>query len=761
MKTKNLTITGQVQGVGFRPFIFRLAQEHQLNGWVQNRTGQVELIIQGDEKNINDFEKNIVLKKPPLAQPEISNSEYCETEIFNEFSILKSEKEKNADIHIPPDFFTCDDCLEELTNPKERRYRYPFINCTQCGPRYTLIESLPYDRPNTSMKDFPLCEACNQEYTNIYDRRFHAQPLACSTCGPSLSFSSDEKTITGNEFSIAAALEALSLGKIIAVKGVGGYHLMCNALDAKAVQQLRDRKHRPDKPFAVLFPWQGKDGTDAVLKYLNPDEEELKQLTHPSRSIVLIKAKPHCQLAENINPGINEIGAMLPYSPLHFLLSREFSQPLVATSANFTGEPVITDNEEAEQRLASIVDAFVHHNRPILRPADDSVVRIINKQPHYIRLGRGVAPLEKILSFKLQQPVLAVGGHMKNTIALAWNNRIVVSPHIGELNTLRSMNVFQQAIEDLQALYQIKIQHILCDAHPDYASSRWAKNFSNENNFPLTQVYHHHAHAAVLAGEYPDKNKWLVFTWDGTGYGDDDSIWGGETLFGMPGHWKRVAHFKPFSLIGGDKASLQPWRSAAAMAWACDVDWQPQQATQKNINIDLARQVWQNTSMLVKTTAVGRIFDAAAAFIMQKNICSFDGQAPMMLEQIADQLDTKYAVDLKIETIENDCLEIDWSHLIPKLIDENTDATKRSNIFHSSLAMNLVQQAQLMREKYGDFTIGLSGGVFQNKLLTEFVINQLQQNNFKVHTTKDIPCNDAGISYGQVINTFFNTHDDR
>ncbi|MCW9015206.1 MAG: carbamoyltransferase HypF, partial [Gammaproteobacteria bacterium] len=629
------------------------------------------------------------------------------------------------------------------------RYRYPFINCTQCGPRYTLIEKLPYDRPNTSMKTFPLCDPCNQQYRNPQDRRFHAQPLACADCGPVLSYRAQAQNISGNEPALTAAIAALTEGKILAVKGIGGYHLICDAKNTQAVQTLRDRKNRPDKPFAVLFPWQGTDGLKNVLQYLRPDASEAKQLRHPARPIVLIKQHADSTLASNISPGLNEVGALLPYSPLHFLLSQDFDSPLVATSANFSGEPVITDNDEAQQRLSKIADAFVHHNRPILRPADDSVVRIINHRPHYLRLGRGIAPTELTLPFSLNQPVLAVGGHMKNNIALAWNNRVVISSHVGDLSSVRSMKIFEQVIADLKQLYAIEPQHIVCDAHPDYASHRWAKEYAGNHHKNCVEVFHHHAHASTLCGEYPQPQRWLNFTWDGTGYGHDGQIWGGEALLGNAGQWQRVASFKPLRIVGGDKASLQPWRSAMALCWSEDYNWQPD-----GINVELAHQAWQKNLGCYQTSAVGRLFDAAASFIMQKHTCSFDGQAPMQLEQIASELTADHAIDLPINNDSQNFFQTDSSTLIKLLADNKQSAEKRSNIFHASMAMNLVNQAELVRQQHGKFVIGLSGGVFQNRKLTEFVIHQLKSKNFDVYSSNQIPCNDAGISYGQIIEAY-------
>ncbi len=745
MPTKKIILTGKVQGVGFRPFVYRLAHQHHILGTVTNKTGQVEIIAQGNNEQLAAFESQLISKAPPLSQPTIIRSTDVDAEPCETFSILKSQSGDKPDIHIPTDFFTCHDCLEEMQDKNNRRYRYPFINCTQCGPRYTLITSLPYDRPNTSMAHFPLCQPCEEEYLNPLDRRFHAQPLACASCGPVLTFRSGQQQLQGNEEALKACVKALQQGKIIAVKGIGGYHLICDATNEDTINILRQRKHRPDKPFAVLFPWKGENGTDVIQNYLQASATEEFFISHASRPVVLIKSQTKNQLAPNINPGLEEVGALLPYSPLHFLITQDFNRPLVATSANFSGEPVITDNKEAEQRLNKIADGFLHHNRPIVRPADDSVIRIINNKPQHIRLGRGIAPLELELPFHLAQPILALGGHMKNTIALAWDNRIVISPHIGDLGTKRSMDVFEQVINDLQQLYNVDANFMVCDKHPDYANTRWANHYCTSHHKQLIQIYHHHAHAGVLCGEYPEQSRWLIFAWDGTGYGADKTIWGGETFLGTSANWQHVTTFRPLQLLGGDKASLQPWRSAAAMAWAESINWTPD-----DIDITLARQAFEKHHGTFQSSAVGRLFDAAAAFILHIHECSFDGHAPMQLEQISDPLSSSLAIDLKVTQQDNMAI-IDWANLLATLQDTKLKASSRSAIFHSTLGMTLVQQAINLRLAHGDFAVGLTGGVFQNKKLTEFVIQQLKQNNFNVFTTHNIPCNDAGLCYGQII----------
>jgi hydrogenase maturation protein HypF len=563
-----------------------------------------------------------------------------------------------------------------------------------------------------------------------------------------LTFIAAGSSLQGNEAGLQAGVEVLRQGGIIAVKGVGGYHLMCDARNRDAIERLRQRKHRPDKPFAVLFSWQGQSGTDQVRQYLQADDDQLAQLAHVSRAIVLIPGRTDSSLADNINPGLVEVGAMLPYSPLHYLISHDFGGPLVATSANFTGEPVITDNDEAQQRLAGIVDAFLHHDRPILRPADDTVLRIIDRQPQNMRVGRGSAPLELQLPFRLQQPLLAVGGHMKNTIALAWQDRVVISPHIGDLSSARSLQVFEQVINDLQALYEVFPKQLICDRHPEYASHRWARQHCEQAFKTLIPVYHHHAHASAFCGEYPEQSRWLVFTWDGTGFGPDQSIWGGEALLGYAGSWQRLVCMRPFSVLGGDRVATDPWRSAAAL-------WQPAE-----VDSAFAHQAWQNNQGCFTTSAVGRLFDAAAALVMGIQHCSFDGQAPMNLEQISAPLGGEF-IELPLEKVDDSLQQVDWSPLLPMLLDEQRSAAERSSLFHSSMAMSLLRQAERLREQQGEFAVGLSGGVFQNKKLTEYVLQLLREQGFNVFTTRQIPCNDAGISYGQILEVHRSFVDDQ
>ena len=745
-KAKRIVVQGLVQGVGFRPFIYQLALQHQLSGWVRNCLGQVEIHVEGNSVNLADFEIAIFSHAPAAARPVPSNSTDTSIENINTFSILDSVDQGKANISVPADLFTCDDCLAELNQPANRRYRYPFINCTQCGPRYTLIRSLPYDRPNTTMVNFRLCPACLAEYENPLDRRYHAEPVACPDCGPTLEYKTrGGESITHNDAAIAACIESLRHGDVIAVKGIGGYHLMCDASNDSAVTKLRNNKPRPDKPLAVIFP-APVDNPFAILdKHLDLTEYDKIFITSPSRPILLVNKPGNSVLSEHIAPGLSELGVMLPYSPLHHLLLNDYHAPLVATSANLRGEPVLIGNAEVEQRLGHVAEGFLHHNRPIERPADDPVFRTIRSKARPIRLGRGFSPAEFTLPFKLDRTVLAVGAHMKNTITLAWDNRAVISPHIGEMDNARSLEIFQKTIDDLQQLYRVNIDTIVRDAHPGYTTTRWA----NQQGLPVYKAQHHRAHASSIYYEADTDNDMLVFTWDGVGYGDDNTLWGGEALLGHPGQWTRFASMRPFYLPGGERAGRDPWRSAAALCWenkiTCPVLPDGSQ---------LLYEAWNKKINSPLTTSAGRLFDAAAALTGLCTQASFEGQGPMQLEaQYDGKADT---IELPL-SINNDILIADWQALLPMLCDTSLSVSYRSSCFHLSLANTILNKSIRAREQYGITEVGFSGGVFQNRVLTELAADLLELNDFTVHLAEKIPLNDAGISFGQIIEYAANT----
>lgn len=735
-----IVITGRVQGVGFRPFVCRIATAFGIAGSVRNRGGRVEIHAEGSIAALTAFRQALTEEAPPLALPDEPRVRVIDPVGCTGFAIEVSRATDASDIHLPPDYFVCADCLAEMLDPAERRFRYPFINCTQCGPRYTLIDRLPYDRPNTAMKDFPLCPACRAEYSDPLDRRYHAQPLACPDCGPRLTFRQPGRAeVPGNGAALAACLDELRRGAIIAVKGIGGYHLLCDAREEVVVQRLRSRKHRPGKPLAVMVPWRGADGMDSVRLCAEPTPDEETLLVSPLRPIVLVRKRIDSPLSPAVAPGLGEVGLMLPYSPLHHLLADAYGAPLVATSANVSGEPVLTDNEEVEARLGQVADAFLHHDRPIRRPADDSVFRQIAGSTRPMRLGRGSAPVELDLPFELQAPVLAVGADLKSTVALGFGRRVVISPHIGDLGTLRSEEIFEQVIADLQSLYGVQPTHRICDAHPDYRSSRWA----HSGTLPVRRIFHHHAHASALAGEHHLRGDSLIFTWDGVGYGEDGCLWGGEALVGRPGHWCRVGALRSFRLPGGDRAAREPWRCAAAVCWEAGVDWPDFPADSA-----MLRQAWELGIHCPVTSSAGRLFDAAAGLTGLAGRCSYEGEAAMMFEAMASEVVDPIELPLRERF---GLHEVDWAPLLPMLLDGALSVQQKAGVFHLSLARSIADQAIMLRTQYCFSQVGLAGGVFQNRVLTEHAVSFLQQSGFEVFLPERLPTNDAAISFGQII----------
>jgi hydrogenase maturation protein HypF len=747
---QHITISGRVQGVGFRPFVYRLAHQHQIRGWVRNVNGAVEIHAEGELPQLQRFSAALISEAPPLSAPGPLAIAACEPEHTDAFAILDSATSSQADIHLPPDGFVCADCLTELHDTANRRHRYPFINCTQCGPRYTLITALPYDRPNTAMHDFKLCPACRSEYENPLDRRFHAEPIACPVCGPHLQFVSGVNRLDGDEASLAAAVAALREGKIVAVKGIGGYHLLCDAADDEAVSALRARKPRPTKPLAVML----RD-LDALREVAHATPEQERFLASPERPIVLLPKRTDAPVSKFIAPGLAEIGCLLPYSPLHDLLLNDFGGSLVATSGNLSGEPVLTDNAEAQSRLSHLADAFLHHNRPIVRPADDPVYRVIAGVPRSLRLGRGNAPLELELSAPLAEPVLALGSHMKNTICLAWGSRAVVSPHIGELDTARSLDTLTQVAADLQRLYQVRATHLIVDRHPGYGYRRYAR----DSGLSLIEVWHHHAHASALAWEFPDVEEWITFAWDGVGLGADHTLWGGEGLIGAPGRWRHAASMRPFCLPGGDKAGREPWRAAASLLW--------ETGQAASFAPEPLHQAWSARRNSPSSSSVGRLFDAAASLCGICTHASFEGEGPMRLEAVSACDCTRASAHGGAESsrktsaceaiplpLRRDSLGVwrtDWAPLLGMLTDAALSVAERATCFHLSMAQALVEQAQALRTQTGIQSVGLTGGVFQNRLLAESVIDRLEGAGLAVHLPQRIPVNDAGLSFGQVI----------
>ena len=740
-----IVVEGRVQAVGFRPFIHRLVLGYGLSGWVRNCAGRVEIAVRGNDGAVEQLIDAIVTRAPPLARPKITRVEPTLMEDDGHFRILASARGEVSGAELPPDHFVCDECLVEMADPAARRYRYPFINCTQCGPRYSIIRALPYDRAHTTMAEFVLCPDCRAQYSDPTDRRYHAQPLACPSCGPKLQFRGADQDVSDNDAALAACVGAIASGLTVAVKGVGGYHLVCDATSEAAVTRLRAAKRRPAKPFAVMVPMAPDDALHWPRQLAELDEVETSLLRSPIRPIVLVRRLPGARLARGVAPGLADIGLMLPYSPLHHLLLEALAKPVVATSANITGEPVLTDNAEVEARLRSCCDAFLHHDRPIHRPADDPVVRVIAGRAVPIRLGRGTAPALMRLPVALDEPALACGGQMRATIALGWQDRAVVSPHIGDLGSLRASKVFDSVADGLEQLYGVSSVRTVCDAHPGFSTRAWARRRGR----PIELVHHHHAHASALAGEHGVTEPMLVFAWDGVGLGEDGHLWGGEALHGTPGRWRRLGTFRPLRLVGGDIVAHEPWRSAAAACWALGIPWgthRPESA--------LVRHAWDRRINTNESCAVGRLFDAAAALLGLVESASYDGQAPGMLEAVAGAPTGRY-ISLPITHGRGVPWSVDWEPLMSALVElarrGPAGVSSGADLFHSTLAHTVLEQARAARERFDVAHVGLTGGVFQNRRLAGEAAALLCADGFAVLLHEQVPPNDGGLSFGQLV----------
>jgi len=787
--SRTVFVRGIVQGVGFRPFVYRLATGLDLAGWVRNGSDGVHIRLEGDTEKIEAFLHRLEEEAPPLARIDSVAVEEAESTEGEGFEIIHSDAVAPKSTAVSPDMTVCDACLAEMSDPADRRYGYPFINCTDCGPRYTITRTVPYDRPNTSMAVFEMCEACRAEYEDPMSRRYHAQPIACSVCGPSLSLRlrSEKRKTKSEKFRLATlddasdpireCVELLKEGKIVAVKGLGGFHLMCDATDDEAVRRLRERKRRPTKPFALMV----KDlATAESLCEMNEREREL--LNSKERPIVLLKKRGEAFLANNqlpitnyqisgsVAPNIDRLGLMLPYTPLHHLLFDRLDVPLVATSANLSDEPIIRDGEELEEKLGHVVDVILDHDRKIVNACDDSVAQVIGGEwVQWLRVARGVAPLTLPLAAERKAKsakrkagrILAVGAQQKNTIALALEDRIILSPHIGDLGSLESMEYFERTVETFRRFYDFTPETVVHDLHPGYETTKWAKNLPT-THYPLPTdiaVQHHYAHALAAMAEYDEKGPCLAFVWDGTGYGIDGTIWGGEVLVADVKGFERVGHLRPFRLLGGERAVREPRRVALALLFELysleEILTMSNPAVQafSSGEIRLLHQAWQKGLNAPVTTSMGRLFDAVASLagICQK--VSYEGEAGLLLEAVASKRSEKVksksekfriaspgdAFCLKKE-IEGQTI-LDWEPLVRRLA-EGDDTTVGGFI------PVLAELIASVSGNYPDLPIILSGGVFQNRTLCEAVLPKLESR--KVLLPCHTPVNDGAVALGQL-----------
>jgi hydrogenase maturation protein HypF len=745
-----IRVRGIVQGVGFRPFIFQLAHQHGLDGWVRNQSDGVEIEAAGLAGEIEQFIQDIPSKAPPLARVvEVDVSERVFRPL-ERFHIVKSKSEQSRSTLIAPDVCTCRDCLRELHDPRDRRYRYPFINCTNCGPRYTIIKDIPYDRDKTTMARFSMCPTCQAEYDNPLDRRFHAQPNACWECGPEVWLEApDGGRLAGRERAIDEAVARLQEGSIVAIKGLGGFHLAVLATDESAVSRLRSRKIREEKPFAVMF-----SDLDAIKRTCEMSSMEAELLRDPKRPIVLLKRKPAHEgnaIAPSVAPRNRFIGAFLPYTPVHYLLFQGSSyQALVMTSGNQSDEPIVMSNEEARERLGNIADFFLLHNRDIYMRCDDSVTRVLHGEPRPLRRARGYVPVP-IFMGESTPSVLGVGAELKNTVCLTRGKEAFLSQHIGDLENLETLHSFEHAIAHLEKILEIKPECIAHDLHPDYLSTQWALS---QDHAPRLAVQHHHAHIASVVAEQKVSGPILGLAMDGTGYGTDGTIWGGEILLVEGDQFERLGHFRTMPLPGGAKAIKEPWRMALAYLWRLDPEhlreefkdflnrW-PQEKVQIVVQM-LERNI--NTPM---TSSCGRLFDAVSSLAGLRDTITYEGQAAIELEQAIEEDSGRYeGGTIKAQGI----WILDPLPMISQVIKDVRSRLSPGIIsarFHNGMASLLAGAAQRVSLETGLKRIALSGGVFQNAYLFENLVSVLVERGFEVYSHVEVPANDACIALGQ------------
>jgi hydrogenase maturation protein HypF len=748
IKRIKIHIHGAVQGVGFRPFIYRLAERYGLTGWVRNNSHGVLIEADGPPEKLKAFLCAIQNEAPPQARIQSLKHVYFDSRGYSEFQILESDKGQHSSAWILPDISACPDCLEEIFDPNNRRYLYPFTNCTHCGPRFTIIESMPYDRPGTSMKFFRMCPECQSEYGNPKDRRFHAQPNACPVCGPRLEFCDREgKPLSFRQEAMEQTVRAILDGKIVAVKGLGGFHLMADATNSEAVRELRNRKRRREKPFALMFP-----DLDSIESVCQVADLEKRWLTSPEAPILLLwkKLNEDLEISYEVAPENPCLGAMLPYTPLHYILLKLLDRPVIATSGNLSEEPICIDNQEALDRLKQIADYFLLHNRPIIRPVDDSIGQIVAGREMILRRARGYAPLPIMLEEEIP-PAIAFGGHLKNTVTIAGQNQAIISQHIGDLETESALRHFRRIRQDLQKLMDIQPVIILHDLHPDYVSTHEAQN-SGLNHQP---VQHHLAHILSCMLENEIEPPVLGISWDGTGFGTDGTLWGGEFIIVDSGTWKRIASLRPFPIVGGDAAIREPRRSALGMLYSIFGE-KTDDSVCPNVSNAFHEAEWNNLNKMLSnkrvttlTSSAGRLFDAVASMTGLCQINQYEGQAAMLLEYAAWQ-SNKTDQSYPFKSVDNiGMLHIDWEPMIRTVLEDIQSGIPAETIadrFHWTCAEIILMLARKSNQEH----IVLSGGCFQNKLLTERTIHKLTDNGFKVYWHQRVPPNDGGISLGQI-----------
>jgi len=749
MPSIRIEVKGIVQGVGFRPFIYNLARRCHLQGYVLNDTNGVEIEAEGKKSDLDKFLLQLKNVPPPQSQIEQIKVEKIPLRGYQNFVIKESEKKDTKTVLVSPDLATCDDCLKELFDPKDRRFGYPFLNCTNCGPRLTIIQDIPYDRNKTTMAVFKMCPHCNQEYHNPEDRRFHAQPDACPVCGPKLFLMDNKERMLNTSDPINSTTELLKNGYIVAVKGVGGYHLACDATNEDAVSNLRKRKYREDKPFAMM----AKDlKTVQRFCYLNPFEKKL--LRSASRPIVLLKKKNVNLIAPDVAPLQKNWGVMLPYSPLHHLLLTRSNLILVMTSGNQSDEPIAYEDKDAFQRLNNIADYFLIHNRGIYRRCDDPVSRIWKSEEMILRRGRGYVPHPLNVALKFRKHILASGAQFKNTFCLARDNFVFLSTHIGDLENLETLDFYAKEIGRFKKLCSVKPEIVAYDLHPEYLSTKYALSLRDLKKAP---VQHHHAHIVSCMAENKISHKVIGVAFDGTGYGEDKTIWGGEFLLTDLKEYQRVAHFKYTPMPGGEIAIENPWRMALSYLYTYYGE------NFLNLDLEFVKKLDLNKWEIIKkmlnqkinvfpTSSAGRLFDSISVLLNWKERINYEGQPAIELEFLADEnIKGKYSFEI---TKKHDISIIHPDSIIKGVVKDLVKKESKSKIaakFHNTVAQIINEVCLRLRKEYNLNSVCLSGGVFQNVFLLDRTYKPLTKNKFKVYTHHKVPPNDGGISLGQAV----------
>jgi hydrogenase maturation protein HypF len=748
IKRVRCLFSGVVQGVGFRPFIYRIATKHSLSGFVQNRPDGVVVEVEGPADAINSFMSSVNKELPPLADISEISSEDIEVNNDHGFRIIESDARGPGKVHITPDIATCGDCLKELFEPTDRRFRYPFINCTNCGPRLTIIKDIPYDRINTSMSCFPMCALCQKEYENPADRRFHAEPNACPVCGPQLMLLDGKGNILPHEDPLQRTIELLLSGYIVAVKGLGGFHLAVDAANDEAIKRLRSRKFREEKPLAIMV----RDVKTASRISRIGKEEELILLS-PQRPIVLARKRRGAIISPTVAPGVSDFGIMLPYTPLHHMLLEKHFHALVMTSANQVDEPICIENREAIKRLDGIADYFLVHNRDILVRCDDSIATVSSGERRIIRRSRGFAPIPITLA-KSYPPVLALGPQMKTTLCILKGKLAFLSPHIGDMETPEARDFYGESLSLMQKIAECRPEIVACDLHPAYYTTKFAEGLPASS---VIRVQHHHAHIVSSMAENGIEGEVIGIAMDGTGYGTDGSVWGGEFLVASESAFTRIGHLATYLLPGGEKAIREPWRIAVSLLkQAYGGDW-PDVA--KSLDIVPEKSYYETMDRIMThrfnsplTSSLGRLFDGVAAILGLRRNVTFEGQAAMELEAMA-RYGSGRVMRFAIEEVEG-VMHLDFSPMIraiTKRLQAGKDSGELAFSFHLTLQVAFSKMARTIRSKTGLNRVVLSGGCFQNRILTEGTIKELKKAGFDVFFHRAIPTNDGCISLGQAV----------